>query len=451
MKKNSASSLRMLTLSVFCLIVPQLSYSAGYELLEQSVVGVGQAFAGTSTGFGDGSEVFFNPAAMTKHKKSTTSIGIHGIVPHGEFSNDGSSYDAALGGFPLVGNEGGDAGSLELVPNAYLVTKLSEDLSFGLGVNSPFGLVSDYNTTWVGRYFAVKSELKTININPSLAYKVNDSFSIGAGVQTIYAKAKLSNAVDFGTIGVATLGLPLAGGLGLLPQQADGYADVSGHDWGVGGTFGALFTPNDKLQFGLNYRTKVDLDLRGNARFYVPDNARVLTSTGLFTNSDARASITLPETINFGTAYKVQDNWTILGDVTWIRWNRFDELRVKFDDSPQPDSVQEENWDNTWRIALGTKYDLCDNKWQLRGGVAWDQSPVPSDELRTPRIPDNDRYWLSVGAGYKFTEDLELNFSYAHIFIPDAETNLRGTTGSTLRGDWELGVDIASLQLVSRF
>lgn len=425
--------------------------AAGYELLEQSAKGVGQAFSGASTGYGDGSEAFFNPAALSElEKQDTFSMHGHLIVPSADFNNQGSALAPQLGGAALSGNMGGDGGKVAYVPNIYVAHKFNDWVSAGLGLNSPFGLASEYNDDWVGRYHAVESELEIMNVNPALSIKAAEWLSLGVSMQAMYADARLTNAVDFGTIGVSSLGLPTASALGLLPQQADGFARVEGDDWGYGMGIGALIMPLDSVRVGVSYRSSVELDLKGSAKFTVPSNALPLTSTGLFQDSNARASVNLPETITAGVAVDMTDDFTMYLDGAWINWSRFDELRVEFD-SLQPDSVQAEEWDDTVRLSMGGRYSLNDCT-DLRAGFTWDESPISSDELRTPRIPDNDRYWVALGLDHEMWEDVTLSLNYAHLFIPDADTrNLTTSTGNVLNGSWDLSVDIVSASLTAVF
>lgn len=432
----------------FLLANANVADAAGYELLEQSSNGVGQAFAGASTGFGDGSEVFFNPAAMTNLPKNTFSADVHFIMPHAEFSNEGSAYAPQAGGQILEGNQGGDAGSLALVPNLYAVWKSGNSVAFGLGVNSPYGLTSDYNDTWVGRYHAIKSELTSVNLNPAVAVQLSDSVSIGTSMQIIYADAELSNAIDFGSIGAATLGLEQAAALGMRPQQSDGFVKVDGNDWGVGMGLGGVYKPSDSIKLGVNWRSKVNINLDGDADFTLPNSALALTSTGLFQDSDAQAKLELPEEIRFGIADQLNSDWSVFADGTWVKWSRFEQLNVTFD-SAQPDSTQIEDWDNTWRGSIGTNYRMGD--WILRSGFTYDQSPVPDREHRTPRIPDNDRYWLAAGASYALSDKSSVGFNYAHLFVPSADSQLVNSTGAVLNGNWDLGIDIASVNYISQF
>lgn len=449
MRRISTSSRAILCAVSITLYLPNLAQAAGFELLEQSETGVGQAFAGTATGFGDGSEVYFNPASMTYLGKDTFSAGVSLIRPQAQFDNRNSRYASQLGGGPLTGNNGGDAADLETVPNAYAVVFPTEYLALGFGVNSPFGLESKYNDTWIGRYQAIDSRLTTVDLVPAVAVRLGEMFSIGGNLRVMYGDARLSNDIDYGAIGLAQLGPQTAIPLGLTPGSADGLAVVKGDDWGVGYGLGATFTPIDELKFGLNFRSKLDLRLSGDAEFDVPQAARPLTQTGLFQDSHASAGVTLPEQINVGAAWSPCPEFTLFADYAWTKWDRFNELRVNFS-SPQPDSVQEEKWDNVSRISLGARFQYWEN-WVLRTGFTWDESPVSGSAYRTPRIPDNDRYWLAVGAQYLFDQTWSAGVNYAHIFIPSAFSSVSSPTGSVLDGKWDMSIKIVSFNVVAQF
>lgn len=261
------------------------AFAGGFAVLEQSVRGLGQAFAGNTTGFGDGSSAYFNPAAMTLLARDVGTLGGHVVFPRARFDNRASRVSTAVGGGALHGSDGGNAGEPALIPNAYLVKGLLENrLKLGFAVNSPFGLLTRYDRDWVGRYHAVKSDLLTINVNPSIGYRINDFVSVGGGISAMYAEAELSNAIDFGSIGVATLGAETAAALQLFPQSADGFAIVEGDDWGMGYHLGVLLE-HDRTRAGIHFRSKIDLDLRGRGTFQVPANASVLQSSGAFTDT----------------------------------------------------------------------------------------------------------------------------------------------------------------------
>lgn len=434
-----------LTLAVSSLVaVPTNVNASGFEILEQSARGLGSAFAGSNTGFGDGSSAYYNPAALTKLEKLTYSVGGHVIVPQADFSNNGSSFPA-FGGLPIGGGNGGDGGEVALVGNLYMAAPLSDDVTFGFAINSPFGLKTQYNSNWVGRYHAIKSELTTINLNPSVGVKIDDSLSIGAGVRVMYADAELSNAIDFGTIAVSQLGQQTASALGLSPQGADGLGTVKGDDWAVGFNVGALYQVDEDLEVGLTFRSKVDVSVSGDATFQVPMAAIPLTQTGAFTNTGDAASVGLPESISFGGRYNLNEDWILMADATWTAWSRFNELRVTFD-SVQPDAVTPEGWDDVWRFSLGTQGEISEGM-RVRFGTTYDASPVSDSSFRTPRIPDSDRFWLAGGVGVDLCESAVLDLSYTHIFVEDADSSNMNSTGALLSGNWDASVDIVSVSI----
>ena len=442
--------MKILKLMVLILALPAFASASGFAVLEQSGRGLGQSFAGATTGFGDGSSAFFNPAAMTELDEDLLHISNNLIIPNAEFRDSGSVQLGPTGSpiGPIVGTNGGDAGVVAYVPNVYYVKGFNKDKGkLGFAINSPFGLSSIYDSDWVGRYQAVKSELTTITLTPSAAYKITENLSVGAGLNVMYAEAELTNAIDFGTIGASQLGAAAAN-FGLSPQANDGFVDVSGNDWGVGYNFGLIYKLGNTT-FGANYRSKVDLELRGNADFTVPDAAAILTSTGSFTDTGAVASPVLPETVGFDVTHNVSDKLQLNAGAIWTGWDRIRDLRIEFG-STQPDNVVDLDWNSTWRYALGASYEVCD-KLRMRIGGSYEQTPIDGAEFRTARIPDDDRIWLNIGGTYNVTEDIEVDLSYAHVFLQEGSINTIGSTGDMLNGDFnDLALDILALSFTWR-
>lgn len=392
--------------------------SAGFSLIEESASGLGNAFAGGAASAEDASTVFFNPAGMTRLSGSQLSLVLHAIKPTAEFSNTAS---VAAAGRPLGGN-GGDAGNWTPVPNFYYVTELSQNLRAGLGISSPFGLKTEYDPSWMGRFQAIKSDLKTININPALAYKINDQLSVGAGLNAQYISAELTNAVYLGA-------------------GPEGQAKVKGDDWSVGYNLGVLYELNPATRFGLAYRSDVRHKLEGDVTF-----------TGVpAPNGPISAEITLPETVSLSGFHQINPQWAMMGDITWTRWSRFQELRIVRNTGITVGQPTIENWDDTYRFALGASYQQS-KQLKLRGGIAYDQSPV-SDAYRTARIPDADRTWLTVGATYQLSAKSSMDFGYAHIFVANATININNPspTPGKLAGSYDNSVDILSAQFNHRF
>ncbi len=401
--------------------------AAGFALAEQNGSDTGTAFAGGAALAEDASTIFYNPAGLTRVKGKQFIMAGHAIKADADFSKDSATTVSAV----ATGGNGGNAGSTVFVPNLYFSMEINPTLNFGIGVNAPFGLKTNYDSDWVGRYQALKSDLKTININPALAWKVSDKVSLGAGVSAQYVKAELSKAVDFG----ALLG---------SSQSADGLVEVEGDDWSYGFNLGALFQLTPATRVGLAYRSKITQDLSGTATY--SDVPGPLAST--FVNTDAKASVTLPETVSLSAFSQIDPKWSVMGDITWTRWNRFKELRV--DLGTGGNDTTQENWRNTYRVAIGANYQLNDT-WKLRGGLAYDQSPV-EDEFRTPRIPDNDRTWIAFGANYRLSKASAFDFGYMHGFVKEGPINKSAPPlGGTLVGKYDLTVDILSAQYTYAF
>jgi long-chain fatty acid transport protein len=417
--------------------------AAGFALLEQSAEGTGFAYAGSSTGYDDGSATFFNPAAMSAMDGGRISGSFHVIDTSAEFNNQGST----VGPFPSLGGDGPDGGQVGLVPNLYAMKNFGK-FAAGFAVTTPFGLGTEYDSNYVGRYQGVKSELSAVNASGSFSYSILDNFSVGANLGVFRTDAEITSAVDFGSIGFGVLGAPTATALGLAPQRNDGFVKFEGDDWSLGWGLGTLYTYGEENEnrIGLSYRAKSNVELNGEADFTVPGNAQVLTSRGAFTDSDITARTTLPESLTFGTKHWVDPKWAVLYESAWTRWSRFEELRIEYANPAQPDSVTPENWKNSWRHSLGFEHKPCD-AWRLRSGFTYDRSVIKDSSFRTPRIPDSDRYWLALGGSYIINPDLTWNLSYAHLFISDAESNTTGPTGDVLRGEWNADANIVSTSL----
>jgi long-chain fatty acid transport protein len=427
--------------------------AAGFAIFEQSVSGLGSAYAGSTVLAEDASTIFYNPAGMTFLSGQQIELGGNYIVPRARFSNRGSTLSPALpapvGGMSLSGGNGGDGGEAAFVPNLYYLLSLNDNVRLGLGVTAPFGLSTKYTRTWVGRYHAVESRMSTLDINPAIAYRVHPTLSLGAGLSIQRIEATLSNAVDFGTI--------FASSLETTPQGADGYAEMKGDDWGYGYNLGLIYTPIENTRLGLAYRSGITHRLEGDIDFDYPNEtvgAAAASPEVRLVDGDAKADVDLPATLALGGSYDIGAKWTLLADITWTQWSRLEELRIHFD-SGADDNVTTLDWEDTWRYAVGALFKP-DTRWQLRAGLAFDPSPVPSSKRRTPRIPDDDRIWTAIGSGYRFSDLALINLSFAHLFIKDpkidksgleAEDRLRGA----LVGEYKANVDILSLNLEIHF
>ena len=417
-KKLSA----ILTLSIVCGLYQQ-TLASGFQISESSVSGLGRAFAGAGIAGDDASDIFYNPAGAFQTEGNQFQIGVSYIDSSSEFKNEGSTTRLGTTVFPTQG-EGSDGGTSAFVPNIYYIRPLSDDLKFGLSITSPFGLKTEYDSNWVGRYHAIESELVTLDINPSIAYKVNDQLAIGAGISAQKADTTLSRATFTGT--------PL-----------DGTTTIEGDNLAFGYNFGVVYEPTSTSTFGLGYRSKVKQDVDGDLTVNLPDgSSRVL---------GANAAVELPETIYLSYGQNLSDNLELLASARWTKWSRFEELRIQLE-APVPDDVTEQNWDDALTLSLGGNYKLSD-KWTVRAGYAFDESPT-SDEFRTARIPDTDRHWLSLGASLH-QGNMHVDFGYAHLFGTgdnsinneiDLVSSAPGATSDNLVGEYDGSADILGVQ-----
>jgi long-chain fatty acid transport protein len=410
--------------------LPQAVSAAGFAIKEQSITSLGRAFAGSAAVAEDASTIFFNPAGLTYLERGELDMGLNYIKPQSEFRNEGSSVPdfGGAGGFsgqPLTGGDGGDAGHEAFVPNFYLSHPVNDKVSLGLGVSAPFGLVTEYRDDWVGRYFAVKSEMLTVNFNPTIAIKATDKLSLGFGVSAQYIDVKLTQMADLGARAGA-------------PQAAGGKVKLGADDWGYGYNLGIIYQATDSTRVGLSFRSKISHTLEGDGTLK-DSNGNTLV------DDNVEADVDLPETLSLAIHHQINSKWAVSADATLTRWNRFEELNIK-SDGGQLSSLKPEDWENSMRYGLGLSYQHND-KWQFRTGIAYDETPIPSSERRTARIPGTDRKWVAFGASYHYSDNIVIDAAYAHLFMNDPSINETDDSGYNLRGEYDASVDIVGLQL----
>lgn len=434
----------------------QSVYSAGFAVQEQGLSGLGNAYAGAAAIAEDASTVFFNPAGMTLIEKPQVHTGLHFILPEAEFTNLGTTTLAAP-------TQGSNATSEEeaIVPNLYYVAPLNDDFVWGIGISAPYGLTTDYGDDWVGRYVARRTELTTVLVNPSFAYRADDKWSVGGGFSYVKADAVLSNAIDMGLVFLNQFqagGIPvndqtmaLAGDIqaNLGGAKYDGGIRLEGDAEGWGFNIGVIYEINDDWRWGAHYRSKVDLGLSGEADFTVGALESVLGPA--FADQGGSVDLTLPDTFSFSVYGDVTERWSVMADFTRTGWSKFQELRIEFETPSPPDSVIPELWGDVNKYSVGASYKFSE---QLTGrfGLAYDESPVPNDEVRSPRIPDEDRKWLALGLSYAASDSLDLHFSYVNIMVDDPVIdNTSHAAGQRLYGVIDASVNLLSMGLTKRF
>ncbi|HEY0369478.1 MAG TPA: outer membrane protein transport protein, partial [Chthoniobacterales bacterium] len=431
---------------VALLSLASLAARAGsFSLSEQSVSGLGVAFANGAAAE-DASVLFFNPAGIVLLPQGELQLAIEVIAPSARFHNDGSRYNlpgTPFNGLALNGGNGGDAGVTHELPNFYVTQPIFRsrsygDLSVGVGVSVPFGLETDYQPGWVGRYAALRTRLSTFDVQPTLAYRAFDRLSLGASLDVQHAAARLTQAIDFGLAAqpplaqffaalpatLAARGVPPAAipgiiaatrqayaSAGFVPQGLDGVSEVTGDDWSLGFTLGALFeyrkTNESASSFfqdgrvGVSYRSAIDHDISGKADFR---NVPSITAAGapvqfpnpgafqaIFFPQGASATLNLPDILRFDIYQRFAQQFALMGDITWTHWSRLQTVPIVFQNAGTPESILNINYDDTVRYAIGFEW-YATKSLTLRTGFAYDETPIRSSDFRTPRIPDNNRY-----------------------------------------------------------
>jgi long-chain fatty acid transport protein len=390
----------------------------GFAIGVQSGSGTGNAFAGGAAVADDASVAWHNPAAMTLIPGKQIAGALHIVSPSFKFTNQGST-----GAFAAPGTgDGGDGGDLTLIPSGFFTWAFSPKMSFGLALNAPFGLKTEYDAGWRGQLTALKSEVTTVNISPSIAFKVSDTVSIGGGVNWQKIDATLTNGANLAGTNIAT---------------------VKADDDGFGFNLGIVFQAAPSTRIGATYRSKIKYDLEG-------DVALSLAPAG---NSSVAADLEVPDSFSLSVFSVLNPTWEVMADVTRTGWGSLKQLRIVRTSGPltgQTLSTLSFNWDDTWRYSVGANYKLSPQT-KLRFGAAFDETPT-NDVDRTARLPDQDRKWLAFGVQWKPSKTSILDVGYAHEFIKDASINnaVAGVPGR-LVGTFESSVDIFSVQYSMSF
>lgn len=377
--------------------------AAGFQLLEQNASGIGNAYAGSAAVAENASTIFYNPAGMTQLQAREMSVGLSLVRPSFKFTDQGSSAGV------LSGNAQ-DAGDWAALPNAYLSWALNKDLYVGVGMGAPFGLVTEYNRDWIGSAHSIKFDIKTININPSIAWRVNEKVSLGFGVNWQRMEAEYVRRAGI-------VDLPAgAGGVPIPRPLSQSFATLDADDDSWGWNVGALFTVSDATKVGVSYRSKIKHELEGSLSLAGPNP--VFNAVG---SSGANATVELPDIFIFSVAHKLDPKWELLGDVSWTGWSSVDKVDIMRSSGALAQTL-DTDFQDTWRVALGANYQLND-AWKLKFGVAFDETPVKNAEKRLTSLPDNDRIWFSVGGQWKASKASTLDMGVSYLYVDDTKIN----------------------------
>jgi long-chain fatty acid transport protein len=384
---------------------------------------------------------------MSRLEGSQIAVAGTMIRPSAKFSGTATAGSAP---FQTPGaSTGGDAGSWALVPNAYFAMEVDPKMHIGLGINSPFGLQSQYDANWMGRFQAIKSKLQTINLNPSISWQFSDSFSVGAGLNYQRISGELSSMINYSAAAFSAGGAPLLTAIGGAGKE--GVSTLTGSDSAWGYNFGAIYNFTPQARIGIAYRSRIKYNLSGTVGFA---NVPAALAAALPTQAVTLA-ITMPDSFSVSGFHQVSDQWDFMADATWTGWSAFQQLNVMKANGTSLTAATPENWKDTWRVSAGASYHYS-SEWTARTGVAFDQSPV-TDQFRTVRIPDANRIWLSLGGQYKPGKDSALDFGYAHLFVSNAPLNQSATANTDLvgkgylLGNYANSIDIVSVQYAQHF
>lgn len=376
--------------------------AAGFALNEQSISGMGTSFAGRSSSAEDATTLFGNPAGMARLKREEVSFGLAAIYAKTDISDTSS--------FPASGSNDGDMVPFTAVPMGYYVKPIDDKWAVGVGIYVPFGLVSDYESGFQGRYFGDYSEVRVITVQPTVSYRFNDKLSIGFG-PTIN---RIDGQLESGSLSRFTSG------------ANDGRVKVKGDDTALGFNAGLLYEFTPHTRAGIAYRSKVKYKLVGDTKLYGAGFDQ-FESVGIQASGKYKASLDLdtPESVDVSVTHDLNDQWTLYGGAMWTRWSRFEAIVIENKGIPGPlqaslaPIIEEQDWHDTWSYAIGTAYKI-NKQWTLRTGLAFDQSPT-NNTHRSPRIPTGDRTAVSFGLAWNPTDDVTLDLAYTYLWEEETE------------------------------
>ncbi len=380
-------------------------FAGGYSLSEYSVTNLGRAFAGAGVNGDDYSAIAFNPAGMV-----LLDSGIQGNL-HGVF------LDTEVRGTVDSGPAGGSGAYTQAFLPSFFAQKAYGNWRFGLGVYSPLGLEITYqDPSWVGRKHAISSKVVSLDFAPTVAYQLNRYLSLGAGLYFEYLSAELTNNTP----------------------GYDSFSELKADGWKWGANVGVMMQPFTQTKIGVSYRTQNVNHLEGKHSIY--NYARKNTNAHLASPAQLLVSL------NQGITERLK----VMFSAKWTKWDCFSVLNIRSDVDAVPGNqiVVQERWRNVWMFSGGFDYKLCE-RWTTRLGFAFDQTPVSSAEYRTARIPDNNRFILSAGLGYRYN-NYQVDLAYAHYFVNEAKIN-NTNNGSTIKANAEMVGNLVGLSFQYHF
>lgn len=360
------------------------TFAAAFQLAEQNASGLGRAYAGEAAVADDASVVARNPALMSLFKEQQLSVAGIAVVPdvslRGTEASNASVNPGQLNDSSIA--------PAAFVPAGYFVMPIDDKFAVGFGAFSNFGLATEFDMDYPAGQLAGETEIVTVNMNVSGSYKINEQFSVGLGLNYIYADAKIIR-----NFGANPLGLP-------AQTQA---VHLEGDDYGFGWNIGASYQLDENSRFGFNYRSETDITFDGEYSNQLPAQVGGLAGVSV----PGSVEITLPAIAEFSGTHQLDEKTGLHYSVMWTGWDSFDKLEAHVAGSDAPVFSKDENFSNSMRYSIGGDYQFNDSVL-LRAGLAYDESPADKNHMSIS-IPDTDRFWYSFGVNYTMSEQANLD------------------------------------------
>lgn len=434
--------------------------AAGFAVTGLSTTAAGTSLAGAGVSTDNASYMWYNAASLAHQKERHIAGGFQFIGSRVEYEDKGSLYrptDARYTGTPLTGTGSIKDGNA-VVPHIYYAHPINDKMTFGFGLTAPFGLVTEYDESWVGRYHGTKTDLKTINFNPAIGYNFSDRLSVGLGLNVQYANAELTQNIDSSLACLSALNSAnLTSNNALVTScltSGDGKGVIEGDNIEFGWNIGLIYEIDSHSKLGIAYRSGMEHKLEGTGSYTLPSSFRSILDSfpapanSLFTETDAIAQANIPDVASFALEILGANHKTrYLMDLTWTGWSDFDVLQVDYKNPVQPQTLLPQRWGNSFRLSLGTSHAFNDSL-TVRAGISYDQEAVTSEQFRSVRTPDTNRTWYSIGATKTLKPSLDLDVAYSYLTLEtSAIDNTDQSFGHQLRGEYSGDIHILSAQL----
>ena len=401
-------TLKLAAAATLSAALSSVAVAGGFMLTEQSVAGLGRAYAGAGIVGDDLSAVWYNPAGMSL--LSGTAVQMGAVVA--DLDLEVTTNESATFGHLKASKENGRKHGVP-IPNMYLVHQIKDDMWFGLGITVPFGMATEYDNNWAAADKGMNAEVKVFDINPNVAFKLTDTLSFGAGVSLQYVTAQFESRSGQDALNVRAR------------LNADG--------WAWGGNFGFMWQPTETVRVGLAYRSQVNHKADGYLKTEVSSGSRLLDS---FKSNDGHAEMSAPHVVTLTGTWKATEDLRLSALARWTNWSSFKDLPISGTSlyratatakqvatlygigdqvsNPSNKTAPTYNWKDSWLFTVGADYDIND-EFTVRGGVGYEISPVDDDKYRSATIPDTDRLWLSMGATWHASKNLQGDFGIAYL------------------------------------